>query len=82
LRAALWSQGKKITASDLDRALFHMPEKEVDLLGRDISQGIDIKTLISNVSAHHIKRALVEGNGSKTKAAGLLGFNSYQTLTN
>jgi transcriptional regulator with PAS, ATPase and Fis domain len=52
------------------------------VLGRDISQGVDIKQLISDVSAHYIERALVEGNGNKSKAAGLLGFNSYQTLTN
>jgi len=82
LRAGLWSQGDTISAADIERALFRMPEREVGVLGRDLSQGVDIKELISSVSAHYIERALSESNGSKSKAASLLGFNSYQTLSN
>jgi DNA-binding NtrC family response regulator len=82
LRAALWSKGATITASDIERALFRMPEREVGILGRDISQGIDINKIISEVSAHYIERALTESGGSKSKAAGLLGFKNYQTLNN
>ena len=82
LRAGLWSRGDTISAADVERALFRMPEREVGILGRDLSQGIDIKELISSVSAHYIERALAESGGSKSKAASKLGFNSYQTLTN
>ncbi len=81
-RAALWSQSLRIEVVDVERALFHMPEKEEGIMGRDISQGIDIKELISNMCRHYIERALSESNNSKSKAAKLLGFNSYQTLTN
>jgi transcriptional regulator with PAS, ATPase and Fis domain len=82
LRAGLWNQGDTISAADIERALFRMPEKEVGILGKDLSQGVDIKELISSVSAHYIGRALAESGGSKSKAATMLGFNSYQTLTN
>jgi transcriptional regulator with PAS, ATPase and Fis domain len=82
LRAGLWNQGSTISAADIERALFRMPEKEVGILGKDLSQGVDIKELISSVSAHYIGRALAESGGSKSKAATMLGFNSYQTLTN
>ncbi len=82
LRAALWSPGVTISASDVERALFRMPEHEVGILGRDLSQGIDIEELISTVSAHYIERALTESGGNKSKAAEKLGLNSYQTLNN
>jgi transcriptional regulator with PAS, ATPase and Fis domain len=82
LRACLWSQGATIKASDIERALFHMPEREVGMLGRDITQGIDINEIISDVSAHYIERALAECGGNKSKAAGLLGLKNYQTLNN
>ena len=82
LRAALWSKSVTITASDIERALFRMPEREVGVLGRDISQGIDINEIISEVSAHYIERALTESGGSKSKAADLLGMKNYQTLNN
>ena len=82
LRSALWSKGATITASDIERALFRMPEQEVGILGRDISQGIDINEMILEVSAHYIERALTESGGSKSKAAALLGFKNYQTLNN
>ncbi len=80
--SCLWSQGDIISTADIERALFRMPEREVGVLGRDISQGIDINQIISEVSAHYIERALTESGGSKSKAAGLLGLKNYQTLNN
>ncbi len=82
LRASLWSQGAIITAADVEQALFRMPEREIGVLGRDISQGIDINQVISEVSTHYIERALTEANGSKSKAAEMLGIKNYQTLNN
>jgi transcriptional regulator with PAS, ATPase and Fis domain len=37
---------------------------------------------MEKLAQHYLKRALVEVNGSKTKAAELLGFSNYQTFTN
>jgi transcriptional regulator with PAS, ATPase and Fis domain len=80
LRAALWSQTNMLSAENIKQALFNMPEKQSDVLGRDISQGIDIAGVIADVSSHYISRAMAESGGKKSKAAKLLGLNSYQTL--
>ncbi|UHQ55320.1 sigma-54 interaction domain-containing protein [Microbulbifer sp. YPW16] len=82
LRAALWSTGDTIEADDLREALFQMPEREVGLLGRDISQGVDIQGIIDEVWRHYIPRAMDSAQGKKTRAASLLGLKNYQTLTN
>jgi DNA-binding protein Fis len=34
------------------------------------------------VARHYLARAMDEARGNKTKAAGLVGLPSYQTLTN
>lgn len=82
LRAALWSQVASISATDVEKALFRMPERDVGVLGRDLSQGVDITQLISDVSTHYIERALTESGGNKSRAASILGFKNYQTLNN
>lgn len=43
LRASLWATGTKIIADDIQQALFVMPEGEAGILGREISQGIEIE---------------------------------------
>lgn len=82
LRAALWSEGKTITAEDIQQALFEMPEDNTRSQFRDASQGIDIKEVIADVSREYIQRALEFTAGNKTQAAQLLGLKNYQTLNN
>ena len=82
LRASLWATSNKITAADIQQALFSMPADKTGLLDRDVSQGVDIQELISEVVQHYVPRALAEGKDNKTKAAELLGLKNYQTLNN
>lgn len=82
LRASLWSIEDVITADDIKQALFDRPHNNTSLLDRDISQGIDIQDVISDLVRHYIPKALTHSNGSKSKAAELLGLKNYQTLTN
>lgn len=82
LRAALWSEGEAITADDMQQALFEMPEDDTGSQLRDISQGIDIKEVIADISREYIQRALEFTAGNKTRAAQLLGLKNYQTLKN
>ena len=82
LRAALWSTDKLISAIDIQQALFAMPESSEGVLGRDISQGVDIQELIDDIVQHYVPRALSEAQGNKTKAAEFLGLSNYQTLSN
>lgn len=82
LRASLWGASAKISEADMQEALLTTSPKGENILGRDISQGIDIEEIIKEVSVHYIERALADSHDSKTKAAELLGFKNYQTLTN
>ena len=44
--------------------------------------GADLRDAIAKTSIDYIQKALKQTGGNKSKAARLLGFNSYQTLTN
>ncbi len=55
---------------------------ESQVLGKDISQGVDIGDILSEINVHHIERAMLESGGSKAKAAELLGLKNAQTLNN
>lgn len=81
LRAALWCRDSLITRSDIDQALFKLPAQEDDLMSIDVSQGVDIKHIISKVVTHYVRGALAFTGQNKTQAAKLLGLNSQQTLT-
>jgi len=82
LRASLWQAGEQLLESDIQNALIQKTAMDDGVLGRDISQGIDINEIIGNVCTHYIERALNETHGSKSKAAELLGLKNYQTLNN
>lgn len=82
LRASLWQPGEILSETDIKESLIQAPARGDGIMGRDISQGIDINGLISSVCTHYIERALEQSGGSKSKAAELLGLASYQTLTN
>ena len=79
LRAVLWGAGDKISGADVERALFEAPEEE-SILGRDISEGIDLEGLITEVYRHYIERALLETGGNKSRATEVLRLGSYQNL--
>lgn len=80
LRAALWCRGDTVGADDIRQSLFQMPEKNTGLLDRDVTQGIDINEICDDVMRHYIPLALDAARGKKSKAAELLGMNSYQSL--
>lgn len=82
-RAAIWSDGVTIDKDDALRALLDdRREYGTRILGRPLSESFDINEPIAEVVRHYIDRALAESGGVKKRAAALLGFSSYQTLTN
>jgi transcriptional regulator with PAS, ATPase and Fis domain len=82
-RAAIWSSGTTIDLEDIRDAMLPMaPESDDGLLGKPLADGINLFNLMEKLAQHYLKRALAEVNGSKTKAAELLGFSNYQTFTN
>ncbi|HDM8237077.1 sigma-54 interaction domain-containing protein [Vibrio campbellii] len=82
LRALLWCEDNTINSDDIRQALFKMPEKASGIMDRDVSQGIDIQSVIGEVAAKYITDALNHSGGNKTRAADLLGLKNYQTLNN
>jgi transcriptional regulator with PAS, ATPase and Fis domain len=84
-RASLWTEGESIGPEVIKRALLVVPvgERRKDaILDRDIEVGVNLEDLMSEVARHYLQRALEQTKGNKTQAADLLGFKSYQTLSN
>ena len=83
-RIAMWSDDNIVSDSDVLEALYGTgQEKDMpDILGRNMSQGVDLHAIFSEVAKHYISRAIADSNGNKSDAAKLVGLPSYQTLSN
>ncbi|MFN7913706.1 MAG: sigma-54 dependent transcriptional regulator [Vicinamibacterales bacterium] len=85
-RAALWTLGDVIQASDVREALLDSTrgpaEHGRDVLGRALGEGFSLPELLNEIARHYLGRALAEANGNKSEAARLVGLPSYQTLSN
>ncbi len=82
VRAAIWADHETLDEADIQAALLRRASKTDGILGRDVSQGIDINEVLSEVARHYLPRALAITAGNKTRAAELLGLSNYQTLNN
>ncbi|HUZ95775.1 MAG TPA: sigma 54-interacting transcriptional regulator [Edaphobacter sp.] len=85
LRASLWSEADSIGPDVVKRALMTVPVvggRNEAILDRDIETGVKLEDLMAQVARHYLQRALEHAKGNKTQAANLVGFSSYQTLTN
>jgi DNA-binding NtrC family response regulator len=82
-RAAIWSEGPTVSAEDMREAILPAaPGFRIDVLGRPLGGDLNLPDLLREVARHYLARAMDEARGNKTKAAGLVGLPSYQTLTN
>lgn len=82
-RAAIWSNGDAIEEDDVRDAL--LPASlgaDSDVLHKPLGNGLNLQDIIGSVARHYLRRAIERAHGNKTQAAELLGFASYQTLTN
>ncbi|MBO2628107.1 sigma-54-dependent Fis family transcriptional regulator [Shewanella algae] len=82
LRAALWATSDTISARDIEQAILPTSDSNGSILNQNISQDFDIHVVLGDVERHYILAALSKTNGSKRKAAQLLGYNNHQTLSN
>lgn len=82
VRASIWSQEAIISAADATSALLQIQRKSDDILNRPLTQGFDLQALLDDVARNYIGRALKQSGDRKSTAAGLLGFQNYQTLGN
>ena len=81
-RAALWSSAEVIDAEIVRQSLLFAPDDDMAVLDRPLGNGFSLRDLIGVVISHYLERAMREAGGIKAKAAKLLGFEHYQTLTN
>lgn len=82
-RAVIWSSGSVIDADEVRDALLpSAPLGSDGVLDRPLSGGFRLQDVLAEVTRHYLSRALTETAGNKTRAAKLLGFNNYQTLSN
>ena len=82
-RAAIWSERQTIEAEDVLDALLAPGENgRSPILERPFTPDFKLHEVLGEVVLHYIQRALEQTGGNKTRAAKLLGFNSYQTLGN
>ena len=81
-RATLWSSTDVIDAETARQSLLFAPDGNAAILERPIGNGFSLRGLLGTVAAHYLERAMREAGGVKAKAAKLLGFEQYQTLTN
>ena len=82
LRASLWSSDDRLGEQELGSALLRPPESAAGVLDRAIGEGFEIQSVMDEVAASYIRRALQQTAGNKTQAAKLIGLNSQQTLSN
>ena len=83
VRAAVHSQTNAIDKVEVEEALNIAPVRsEQQILDRPIAEGFDLDEPLNDVARHYIARALDQADHNVGRAARLLGFNNYQTLSN
>lgn len=82
LRSAIWSSSATIEEADIQRSLLDIRKNDEGLLDRSLGKGFDLQELLDEISRHYIDRALKKSGNKKKRAAELLGFSNYQTLSN
>lgn len=82
LRSAIWSSCATIEEADIQRSLLDIRKNNVGLLDRPLGKSFDLQELLDEISRHYIDRALQKSGNKKKRAAELLGFSNYQTLSN
>ncbi|MEA1928970.1 MAG: sigma 54-interacting transcriptional regulator [Candidatus Auribacterota bacterium] len=84
-RAIIWTTGETIQEEDIRQALLPITRQQVEpdqILNRLLGKELSLPEILSNVSCHYLKRALIEAQGNKTLAAKLVGLPNYQTFSN
>lgn len=82
LRASIWARQGVLQAQDIEENIMQMGAEGDGILGRQLGQGFDIESVLAEVKAHYLARAMQQAGGKKRLAADLLGMNHYQTLNN
>lgn len=83
VQAMVLSDKPGLTRADIAAALGEMPQSGTFVslsLEHSLGDGFNLREYLNDLQASYLRRAMEESNGVKTKAAGLLGYDNYQTL--
>lgn len=83
VQAAVMSESDVIERHDIEAALAELPGSapaSTDPLEKPLGADFNLETHLNDIHRHYLRRAMVESNGVKTRAARLLGIENYQTL--
>jgi transcriptional regulator with PAS, ATPase and Fis domain len=82
VQAAMMADSQTIQPHDIAAAVAEFPSsKSPDLLSTPIGNGFILENHLQDIQRHFVRRAMSQANGKVTKAAKLLGYNNYQTLS-
>ena len=82
-RAAIRPNGATIDAENVREALLPAPrDSGKEVLESALGDRSSLPDLLANVACHYLTCATERAAGDKFRAAELVGFASYQTLTN
>lgn len=82
VRATIWSESTEIQGDDIREAMLQITQPDEGVLGRPIRVGFNLQSILDEVALHYLERVMKQCGNKKKRAAELLGFSSYQTLTN
>lgn len=80
-RAAVWSVGPVIEASDIAEAFLPLATPQSDqMLDRPLGNGFSLPGLVDEMERHYFALALAQSPDNRTHACDLLGYGSYQKM--
>ncbi len=82
-RAIVHAESLEISRAEIQDALniARVPEDAGKVLERRLDENFDLTALLDEITRHYIARAGEQTDKNRSKAAALLGFNHYQTLS-
>ena len=81
-RAVIESDNTELGPDDIRPHLERPEMQTVGILDQAMGGDFKLDDVLDDVSAHYLRRALTEGQGSVSGAARLLGFQSHQRVAN
>lgn len=81
LQAAVMSAGDTLQRADIAEAIADVPvSRKMEEAALPLGDGFSLEKHLEETQKAYLARAMEEADGSKTKAAKLLGYRNYQTL--
>lgn len=82
VQAAMMADSPTLGPHDIAAAVAEFPTAEPsDVLNRPLGDGFVLEEHLLDIQRHFVRRAMIQADGKVTKAAKLLGYKNYQTLS-